>query len=222
MISNTKTTMKKILIAFAVSATLAAVGHSAHAAPVNLSTWTPLGDALVTATTARLTTAFSDENPVSGPLGSALDINLLEPALMTAPGTLGLTAYEGSALMQNFVFSGAATVRFNWTLATDNFDASFADLAFALVDGSLLLPLGNAAAANVSGLFSYTFGAGNHSLAFGVVDIGDYTGVSTLTVSGVDVTTGATAVPEPGTAALLLLGLGSLVGLLGRRKTAPD
>jgi PEP-CTERM motif len=50
-----------------------------------------------------------------------------------------------------------------------------------------------------------------------VVDIGDYTGRSTFTVSGVDVTSAGAAVPEPGTAALLLLGLGS-IGLLGRRR----
>ena len=203
--------MKNTLTAFAVAATLAAASLCARAAPVNLNTWTPLGDALVTPATARLTTAFIDENPISGALASALDINLLEPSLMAVPGTLGLNAYEGSALMQNFVFSGAATVRFNWTLVTENFNANFADLAFALVDGSLLLPLANVASAEVAGLFSYTFGAGNHTLAFGVVDIGDYTGLSTLAVSNLDVTT--TAIPEPGAWSLITLGLGGMGGL---------
>lgn len=209
--------MKKILTAVIFSGALAAASHSTSAAPVNLTAWTALGDTLVTAGAATVTTAFTDENPVSGPLGSALDINALEPRLMAAPGTLGLTAYEGSALMQNFAFSVASTIRFNWTLATLNFDANFADLAFALVDGSVLLPLANAASTDVSGLFSYTFSAGNHTLSFGVVDIGDYTGVSTLRVSGVDVTAAGTAIPEPGTVALLLLGLGS-IGVIGRRR----
>ena len=200
--------MKKLLIAMTVASALAAASHSAWAAPVDLRTWTPLGDALVTSATAKLSTAFSDENPLSGALASALDISALEPLLMAIPGTLGANAYEGSALMQNFVFARGTRVSFNWSLGTENFDPNFADLAFALVDGNLLLRLANAASADVAGLFSYSFGAGNHTLAFGVVDIGDYVGVSTLTVSGLDVT--ATAIPEPASWSLILLALGSL------------
>lgn len=207
--------MKKLLTAITVFGALTASSHTVWAAPVDLRTWAPLGDALVTSTTAKLSTAFFDENPVSGPLASALDIGALEPLLMATPGTLGANAYEGSALMQNFVFTRRTRIAFNWTLGTDNFDPNFADLAFALVDGTLLLSLANARSADVSGLFSYTFGAGNHMLAFGIVDIGDYVGVSTLAVSGVHVT--AAAIPEPGALPLLLLGLGSL-GLIRRRR----
>lgn len=207
--------MKKRLIAMTVATALAAASHLAGAAPVDLSTWTPLGDALVTSATAKLSTAFFDENPVSGPLGSALDIGALEPQLLATSGTLGANAYEGSALTQNFVFTGGTRVSFNWTLGTENFNANFADLAFALVDGTLLLPLANATDTELTGLFSYTFGAGSHTLAFGVVDIGDYTGVSTLGVSGLDVS--PTAIPEPGALSLLLLGLGSL-SLMRRRR----
>ncbi len=207
--------MKNRLIAMTVATALTLASHLAGAAPVDLRTWTPLGDALVTSTTAKLSTAFSDENPLSGPLGSALDISALEPQLMAVPGTLGANAYEGSALMQNFAFTGGTRVSFNWTLGTQNFDPNFADLAFALVDGTLLLRLANTASADVAGLFNYTFGAGNHTLAFGVVDIGDYVGVSTLTVSGLDVS--PTAIPEPGALSLILLGLGSLA-LMRRRR----
>jgi hypothetical protein len=207
--------MKKLLIAMAVSGALAAVSNSAWAAPVDLRTWAPLGDALVTQTTAKLTTAFSDESPLSGPPGGALDINVLEPLLMATPGTLGLNAYEGSALMQNFVFRRGTRVSFNWTLSTANYDANFSDLAFVLVDGNLLLRLANATSADVSGLFSYTFGTGIHTLSFGIVDIGDYVGVSTLSVSSLDVS--PTAIPEPGALSLLLLGLGSL-SLMRRRR----
>ena len=206
--------MKKRLIAMTAATALTLASHLAGAAPVDLRTWAPLGDALVTPTTAKLSTAFSDENPLSGPLGSALDISALEPQLMAVPGTLGANAYEGSALMQNFAFMGGTRVSFNWTLGTENFDPNFADLAFALIDGTLLLRLANTASADVTGLFSYTFGAGNHTLAFGVVDIGDYVGVSTLTVSALDVS--PTAVPEPGALSLILLGLGSLA-LMRRR-----
>jgi len=133
----------------------------------------------------------------------------------TASGTLGVDALEGSALSQSFNFAASTSLSFNWTLGTDVFDAGFADLAFVLVDGTLLLPLANVTAAELSGVFNYTFGAGAHTLAFGVVDINDYTGVSILTVSDVNLAAGA--VPEPGSLALMLAGLG-LLSLRAKRR----
>ena len=50
-------------------------------------------------------------------------------------------------------------------------------------------------------------------LAFGVVDVGDVVGVSTLTVSGLAVS----AVPEPLSGVLLLAGLAALGAVAGRR-----
>ena len=195
-----------------LAAVLATAATGAMAAPVDLTTWTGLGDTLVTASTAKVTTAFSDEAPLSG---SALYIDDLESGLSATSGTLGGEALEGSALLQSFNFTGNTRVSFNWALSTENFDAGYADLAFVLIDGVLLQPLANVALAEQSGLFRYSFTAGAHTLAFGVVDVNDVTGVSILSVANVDVS----LVPEPGSLALLLAGLGLVATQSARRRT---
>jgi PEP-CTERM motif len=197
--------MKKLLLTISFAAALAGLTSPALAAPVDLTSWLTLGDSLVSSNSAKVTTAFTGE----ALLGSgALDIASLESQLSTASGTLGVDALEGSALSQSFNLGSSATLSFNWTLGADIFDAGFADLAFVLVDGTLLLPLANVSAAELSGAFTYTFSAGAHTLAFGVVDVNDVLGVSTLTVSDVNLATGV--VPEPGSLALMLAGLGML------------
>lgn len=206
--------MKKLKLALCLATALVAISTPVRAAPVDLSSWLAVGDALNASSTAKITTAFSGENPLAA---GALDINTLEAQLNTASGTLGIDAFEGSALSQNFNFATSTLLSFNWTLGTDIFDAGFADLAFVLVDGTLLLPLANVTAAELSGAFSYTFGAGAHSLAFGVVDVNDVTGVSTLSVSNVNLASVTNAVPEPGTLALMLAGLG-LLSLRAKRR----
>ena len=199
--------MKKLLLALSTIAALTATSTQVSAAPVDLSSWLVLGDGQVNASTAKVTTAYTDESL----LGSgALDINTLETQLGTASGTLGVNAYEGSALSQSFSFASSTSLSFNWTLGTDIFNAGFADLAFVLVDGTLLLPLANVTAAELSGAFNYTFSAGAHTFAFGVVDVNDVFGVSTLTVSDVNLAAITGSVPEPGTLALMLAGLGLL------------
>jgi hypothetical protein len=205
--------MNKFLLSFTLTAAMAGLHAPAWAVPVDLTAWLASGDALVSASSAKVTTAYSDENPLAG---VALDIAALELQLNTPSGTLGFNAYEGSALSQSFNFAASTSLSFNWTLGTDVFDAGFADFAFVLVDGTLLLPLANVTAAELSGAFNYTFSAGAHTLAFGVVDVNDYTGVSTLSVANVNLASGS--VPEPGSLGLMLAGLGLLVWRAQGRK----
>ena len=70
------------------------------------------------------------------------------------------------------------------------------------------------AAGPAGGPFSPTFvNAGNHALAFGVVDVNDVVGATTLTVDGLLVS----AIPEPMSGGLLLAGLAALGAVAGRR-----
>ena len=200
------------------AAMLAALGTApAHAVVVvNPLNFAAFGDALVTGmTTAMLSTAHSadGETTVSGT--DAVFINDLEAGLQVASGALGLNAYEGSALFGSFNLPMPSTVSFNWVLSTVNFAPALADQAFVVVNGVVQL-LGTSAAQAVNGNFSFNFAAGNHTLSLAVVDVGDFVGKTTLSVSELSVT----AVPEPGTYALWLAGLAVVGGVARRQRSA--
>jgi hypothetical protein len=205
--------MNRTLLLSCLAAATGPLASPAWAQSTNLTDWAKLGDAVVTASSATLSTAFSDESPASGT--GALDYTAFEPALGLAYDSLGAgDTWDGSALQHSFTAAANTTVSFSWSLSTTGFDAAFADRAFVVVGGSVLA-LGTVAASTVGGSFSHTFAnAGNQALAFGVVDVGDVVGVSILTVSGLAVS----PVPEPMSVALLLAGLGAL-GASARRKT---
>lgn len=184
----------------------------AGAQTADLTAWTALGDVTATPGTATLTTAFADEALRSGT--GALDYTVFEPALGLAFDALGGDTWDGSALSTSFATAADATVSLRWTLSTDAFEAGYADRAFAVIDGAAVRPLGTAAAGPVTGAFSHTFAAGSHSLAFGVVDVNDAAGVSTLTITDLAVT----PVPEPATGASLLTGGLALAMVASRRR----
>jgi hypothetical protein len=205
---------------FFLRTTLAGLLCAAAAAPAlaqsaDLQTWTAAGDVLLAgATGATLTTAYSDENPVSA--GSALLFNELEPALALAGGSLADDTIEGSGLQQSFLADAGTTIRFDWQLSTIDFDAAQADRAFVLIDGSQLWSLGTVGAAPTAGQFSHSFAtAGSHALAIVVMDVNAADKVSTLQISGFSIT----AVPEPASLLLLLAGLG-VVGMAARARNA--
>lgn len=83
-----------------------------------------------------------------------------------------------------------------------------------MIDGGFLAPLGTVAASTVSSHFSHTFSsAGTRALAIVVMDVAAADRVSTLVVSNLHVS----AVPEPGSWALLLAGPG-VAGAAGLRR----
>lgn len=209
------TSLLKAALAAALCASLATPALSQSA---NLNDWNAAGDVMVdSAGSARLTTAYADEAPLSA--GAALLFDELELALWLPAGSLAADTIEGSGLQLSFAATAGTTLRFDWQLSTVDFDAQQADRAFVLVDGSLLAPLGTVSASSVGAHFSHTFAsAGPHALAIVVMDVAAADRVSTLTVSNFSVS----AVPEPGSWALLLAGLGvvGVAGLRGAARTA--
>ena len=146
--------------------------------------------------------------------GAALLFDALETALSLPAGSLAADTIEGSGLQLSFAAVAGSRLQFDWRLSTVDFDPAQADRAFVLIDGNVLTPLGTAAASTVSGHFSHTFSsAGTHALAIVVMDVAAADRVSTLALSHLSVS----AVPEPGSWALMLAGLG-VVGVAGRRR----
>lgn len=158
----------------------------------------------------------------------------LESFVGIAPGALdydtanSLLAYEGSAVTQSFTAAAGSRVSFQWNLATTetSTDASTADLAFVVIDGRLItlantlsatIAAGSGAYATQTGWMNYaaTFAnGGTHTIAFGIVDEGQFGDTSALSVTGVGLTS---AVPESSSLAMLAAGL-ALMTLRARRR----
>ena len=173
--------------------------------------WSTAGDVLDSGTTLTLTTAWLAPGDPDAPFNlsgsSAVDIALVEAAAGVPAYALDRgedAATEGSVAWQSLAVAAGDTLRFEWTF--DSVDDTFADHAFAVLDGQVFtLATGPAASA---GAFSRVFdGAATVSFAVGVGDLADVRGVSTLMVSDLALTP---AVPEPGGLALMLVGGGAL------------
>ncbi len=197
----------------------------------NLNGWSTLGDAYVQNGQLRLTTTTSaaddvDANgnfiPTLNRSGqNAVDYYTLAtatglPAEAFDPSIFDF-AYEGALVWQDFSGNAGDTLSFLWSFGTRD---TFPDYAFFIIDG-LLVPLASTADALLTGsgddlfttgssLYNFTLSSsGNHRIAFGVVDVNDVAVMSSLTIDQVRLS--ANELPEPGTLALLGLGLGMMV-----------
>ncbi len=185
----------------------------------SLEGWTVLGDVVAQQGSITLTTAFLDgfdDEALNLSGQPAVLADVLEPA--AGVGLYGLDlndadfATEGSLVTQSFTVSAGDTLSFDW--AFGGVEDLYQDHAFVVINGELT----SLATRSLPGLalngFSLSFaGAGTVQLALGVVDTGDYLGVSTLSVSNLQIT----PVPEPASLAMLLAGLG-LVGAAAARR----
>jgi hypothetical protein len=178
--------------------------NTAQAASLNLSTWTPVGDAQLNPSQAKMSNAFGDgfDDAVNRNLSGAnpVSVDTLESSLSLPALILGNDALEGSGLKT--VLNGVRTgdiLSFNWSFQT--FDPEFIDRAFFAVDNTVFN-------LNTGTSFFYRFSnPGSYRLAFGVVDVDDTTGSSLLTVSNANLTQVPTPALLPG---LLAVGLKTL------------
>jgi hypothetical protein len=212
------TIMHKLLLhALPLLALAAGTGAQAQVSNGNFgggtAGWNPLGDVSVLAGTMTLTTAYTtDEDAPFNLSGTAAAyIDAVEPAAGVAAYALDRLdepAYEGSVAHQSFAVSAGDTLTFQWSFSTR--ETLFQDHAFAVVNGQLYtLATRSSAPAGLQTFSSSFANAGTVTLAFGVVDTGDFNGVSTLQVSNVQLA----PVPEPASWLLMLAG----AGLLARR-----
>jgi PEP-CTERM motif len=218
-------THTKHLIASAGVALLAALGGNAHAqvSTGTLTGWSVLGDAVtqggaITVTTAFLDAAGDQAHNLSG--NSAALISDVETAAGVAPFALDLPVdhygTEGSVVSQSFTAAAGQALNFEWSFAT--FDDTYLDHAFVVIGGELFTLATTAQPGGGLQSFSHTFAQGGQvTLAFGVVDTDDVDGVSSLSISNLQLGTVAAPVPEPQTYALMLAGLGLLAGVARRR-----
>jgi hypothetical protein len=205
-----------------------------------LNGWDTTGDAAsVGGNHLVLTNAYDGSDDVDGVdrnvSGNAptLAAGPLENFVGIAPGALdydaanALQAFEGSAAKQSFSAAAGSRLTFQWDLSTTetSADPSVADVAFVVIDGQLIT-LTNTLGATAPGSGDYatqtgwmnwstTFAnSGTHTIAFGIVDEGQLTDTSALSVTGVGV---IAAVPESSGVAMMMAGLG-LLALQTRRR----
>jgi hypothetical protein len=197
---------------------------SADAIQLDLSNWQQFGDVTTPALgQANLSNnALQDDdfpqsdatfNYSGNPAGLASPLPDLQEFLGLVPEALDIEgdALEGSAIKNTVTVAAGDVLRFDWNFRTN--ETSYQDFGFFLVDKTLIKLADFTDATQASspfiretGINSYAFSQpGTYTLAFGVVDTGDYVTTSALEVRNASIE----PVPEPGT----LLGSVAAFGL---------
>jgi hypothetical protein len=146
----------------------------------------------------------------------------LETFLTLSSGTLtSLGVTEGSAIKQTITANAGDILTFSWNFLTAQAppEQDFNDFAFFTLSNSLtqladtfsplLSDSWTTSLGKATGYQTYTIPiAGNYTLGFGVVDVGDDTANSALLVDNVKLEPASTKVPEPDTILGLLIALG--------------
>lgn len=213
--------MNKPLSRITATAALAllAGGAQAQVGTGSLAGWTVLGDVVAQGGSLVLTTAYAGAGDADQPFNlsgnSAVDIPFVEAAAGLPAYALDLPepeyAREGSLLSQSFEVAAGDVLSLRFSFSTQ--EELFQDHAFLVLNGQVFTLATRSFPGLPNAGFEYTFAsAGTATLSLGVVDTGDYYGVSTLAIGEL----GVTAVPEPATWALWLGGL-ALLGAAARR-----
>lgn len=199
--------------------------------------WQKLGDVAVQSGAALMTTASATDEDDFPAAAGAFNVSAFETAdAGSMVGFAGLPvaeafdlngdfATEGSLLSQTISVNAGDTLSFDWELFTNETgELAQPDYAFVVLDGvlSVLAQAGDAATASALYAFTtghqaytYTFAnSGLQRLAFGVIDVNDYSVTTALWLDNVSVT----PVPEPKDWLLMLAGLGLVVVMVERTK----
>lgn len=139
----------------------------------------------------------------------------------TLDAIAGGEVFGGSAVSQTFSATLGGTLSFSWSF-TGTPAPGFSDTAFIALSGPFgVQKLADTLSSVKSGFFSYTFpSTGTYSLRFGIMDVGDNSGVSQLQVFNGRVR--ATAIPTPALLpALLGMGLGVWSGHRSKDRQQP-
>ena len=203
MMNTMSTQLKNSLtpLGLALASSLSAIAFStpAYSINVDLSTFDSIGD--VTSNNTVIQSGTFSTVETGGGAGSLEEFLGIDP---TDFNNAIPDAYYGSAIrFQRFIFNAGDQFSFDWTFNTSDSDQAFVAINNAIENNAIeVLSTGSP--------YSHTFAnAGIYQIAMGVVDIGDSTGVSTLTLSNAQIQAvpwETDALPVVGTT--LLFGIG--------------